>query len=166
VISPALFSSATDDWATPQELFDQLNGEFLFALDVCATPENAKCALFYTREQDGLKQDWARDARRAVRPVTVYGIGERAIWMNPPYGRGIGEWVAKAWRESTNGVPVVCLLPARTCTRWWHDFIWDSDAHTPYPGVQIRFVEGRLKFGGSKNSAPFPSVIVVFRGGP
>ena len=132
-----LFSSKTDMWETPQNFFDELNKEFRFTCDVCAIEENAKCAKFYTPEQDGLKQTW----------------GGGVCWMNPPYGREIGKWVKKA---SESKATVVCLLPARTDTRWFHDYI--------YGKAEIRFVRGRLKFGGSKNSAPFPSMVVVFRG--
>lgn len=138
-----MFSSKSDDWETPQEFFDKLNAEFGFVLDVCATPQNAKCAAFISR--DSLSEDWNQAA-------DIKG----AIWMNPPYGRGIGEWVEKARRTAERGRTVVCLVPARTDTRWWHDHI---------QGVaEVRFVKGRLKFGGHKNSAPFPSAVVIFRG--
>ena len=132
-----MFSSKTDLWETPQDLFDKLNNEFHFTLDVCATPENAKCEEFYTKEQDGLKQPW-----------------KGTVWCNPPYGRQIGEWVRKAFLASVSGSTVVMLLPARTDTRWFHEYI--------YGKAEIRFIRGRLKFGGSKNSAPFPSMVVVF----
>lgn len=138
MITRGLFSSATDMWETPQNFFDELDKEFHFSCDVCATRENAKCAKFYTPEQDGLKQTWG---------------GGGTLWMNPPYGREIGKWVKKA---SESNATVVCLLPARTDTRWFHDYI--------YGKAEIRFVRGRLKFGGGKNSAPFPSMVVVFRG--
>ena len=132
-----MFSSKTDLWSTPQDLFDDLDRVYRFEVDVCATPENAKCAVFYTREQDGLAQDW-----------------RGTCWMNPPYGREIGKWVSKARLSAEeNGATVVCLLPARTDTRWWHEHC--SLGH-------ITFIKGRLKFGGSKNGAPFPSAIVVF----
>lgn len=129
------FSSATDLHATPQDFFDKLNAEFEFALDVCATPENAKCKRFFTKEDDGLKQEWS-------------GV----VWMNPPYGREIGFWMRKAHESAANGAVVVCLVPARTDTKWWHDY---AIIH------EVRFVRGRLKFGDAKNSAPFPSAIVV-----
>ena len=132
-----MFSSKTDLWETPKDLFDKLNKEFHFALDVCATPENAKCEEFYTKEQDGLKQPW-----------------KGTVWCNPPYGRQIGEWVRRAFLASQSGNTVVMLLPARTDTRWFHEYI--------YGKAEIRFIRGRLKFGGSKNSAPFPSMVVVF----
>ena len=132
-----MFSSKTDLWETPQDLFDKLNKEFHFALDVCATPENAKCEEFYTKEQDGLKQPW-----------------KGTVWCNPPYGRQIGEWVRRAFLASVSGNTVVMLLPARTDTRWFHEYI--------YGKAEIRFIRGRLKFGGSQNSAPFPSMVVVF----
>lgn len=134
-----MFSSKTDLWETPQDLFDKLNNEFQFTLDVCATPENAKCDKFYTKEQDGLKHPW-----------------KGTVWCNPPYGRGIGQWVRRALFASVSGATVVMLLPARTDTKWFHDYIYKRN------NVEIRFIRGRLKFGGSKNSAPFPSMVVVF----
>lgn len=141
------FSSATDLWATPQSFFDALDREFGFELDVCASPDNAKCPRYFTKEDDGLAQEWT-------------GV----CWMNPPYGRAIGLWVEKARRSGLAGATVVGLLPARTDTRWWHDYIWDETTHRPRPGVEVRLVKGRLKFGGAKNSAPFPSAVVVFKG--
>lgn len=137
-INTGLFTSNTDLWETPQYLFDQLNNEFHFDIDVCAIPENAKSEKYFTPEQDGLKQQW---------------VG--TCWMNPPYGRQIGKWVKKAYESSLNGATVVCLLPARTDTKWWHDYCVKGE---------IRFIKGRIKFGGSKGNAPFPSVIVIFRG--
>lgn len=131
-----MFSSKTDLWSTPQEFFDELNREFGFNLDACAIPENAKCERFFTPEIDGLSQDW----------------GENTVWCNPPYGREIGAWVRKA---SESEALTVMLLPARTDTKWFHDYI--------YHKAEIRFIKGRLKFGDGKNSAPFPSMVVVFR---
>lgn len=138
MMNPGLYSSATPEWATPQKVFDDLNAEFGFTLDPCATPENAKCAKFFTRLDDGLKKEW---------------VG--SVFVNPPYGRGIGEWVKKAFNSAKEGgAVVVCLLPARTDTKWWHDYCVKGE---------IRFIRGRLKFGDGKNSAPFPSAIVVFK---
>ena len=138
-INKGLFTSNTGEWETPQGLFDKLNKEFSFNLDVCATDENTKCSCYWTKEQDGLKQEW-----------------RGTCWMNPPYGREIGRWVKKAYEESLKcTTTVVCLLPARTDTRWFHDYCFKG---------KIRFIKGRLKFGNSKNSAPFPSAIVIFRG--
>lgn len=133
-----MFSSNTDLWATPQDFFDQLHAVFHFETDVCALPENAKCPAFFQPSDDGLAQEW-----RGV------------CWMNPPYGREIGAWVEKAYRSAKeNGATVVCLLPARVDTRWWHDFCRKGE---------VTFIKGRLKFGGSKTGAPFPSAVVVFR---
>ena len=132
-----MFSSKTDLWETPQDLFDKLNNEFHFTLDVCATQENAKCDSFYTKEQDGLSQPW-----------------KGVVWCNPPYGKQIGSWVRRGFFASLSGNTVVMLLPARTDTRWFHEYI--------YGKAEIRFIRGRLKFGESKNSAPFPSMVVVF----
>ena len=131
------FSSRTDLWATPQGFFDELNKEFQFKTDVCATTANAKCRKFYTRERDGLSQEW-----------------RGSCWMNPPYGREIGKWMEKAYRSSLNGATVVCLVPARTDTAWWHDYAAKGE---------IRFLRGRLKFGSAANAAPFPSAVVIFR---
>lgn len=133
-----MFSSATDLWATPQDFFEKLNTVFRFQTDVCALPENAKCDNYYTPDDDGLNQPW-----------------QGVCWMNPPYGRGIGKWVEKAFKAAKeHGATVVCLLPARVDTRWWHDFCAAGEIH---------FVKGRLKFGGSPHGAPFPSAVVVFR---
>lgn len=129
-----MFSSASDEWATPVEFFRALDAEFHFTLDVCATAENAKCRNFFTVDDDALAQSW-----------------NGVCWCNPPYGRQIGVWVKKA---AESGATVVMLLPARTDTKWFHEYI--------YGKAEIRFVRGRLKFGGSKNSAPFPSMIVIF----
>lgn len=136
-MNKSLFSSNKTDWETPQVLFNKLDAVFHFDLDVCATPENAKCKRYFTLEQDGLKQEW-----RGV------------CWMNPPYGREIENWLSKASKASIDGATVVCLLPARTDTQWFHKYC--------IPG-EIHFLKGRLKFVGAKHSAPFPSMIVVFR---
>ena len=135
-----MFSSKSDDWETPQDLFDRLNAEYGFTLDVCASAGNAKCRLFFSKEQDGLAQDW-----RGFR-----------CWMNPPYGRSIGLWVGKAHRsfQGANKGLCVCLLPSRTDTAWWHDYVMKANT--------LIFLRGRLKFGGHKNSAPFPSALVLF----
>ncbi|MCE4963042.1 phage N-6-adenine-methyltransferase [Staphylococcus haemolyticus] len=135
------YSSKTNEWATPQNLFDELDDEFNFTLDPCATDENTKCSNYFTIEDDGLSKDWSNDV----------------VFMNPPYGREIKRWVKKAYKESLNGATVVCLIPARTDTTYWHDYIFGK-------ADDIRFLKGRLKFGDSKNSAPFPSAIVVYKG--
>ena len=138
-----IFSSATDLWETPQEFFDALNSEFHFELDVCALPSNAKCAKYYTPKTDGLAQPW-----------------NGVCWCNPPYGRQIGLWVQRASEAAKLGNTVVMLIPARTDTKWFHKYIYMKQ------NVEIRFVPGRLKFeraAGARNSAPFPSMVVVFR---
>lgn len=131
------FSSETAEWSTPPDVFDELHAEFGFELDVCATAGNAKCDRYFTQADDGLAQAW-----RGV------------CWMNPPYGSGIGAWIRKAHESSLLGATVVCLVPARTDTRWWQDCCTAGE---------IRFVRGRLRFGGASTGAPFPSAIVVFR---
>lgn len=133
-----MFSSATDQWSTPQQFFNDWAKLFPFTLDVCAGASNAKCARYFDRETDGLRQDWA--------PETC--------WMNPPYGREIGRWVRKAYEESQKGATVVCLLPARTDTAWWHDYVIEH--------AQVAFIRGRIKFGDAKSGAPFPSAVAVF----
>jgi len=132
-----LWESNTDMWATPQGFYDDLNKEFNFTLDPCATHQNAKCDRYYTKEDDGLSKDWNGET----------------VFCNPPYGREIAPWVQKCL--TTKGGVRVALLPARTDTRWFHDYI--------YGKAEIRFVKGRLKFGDSKNSAPFPSMVVILR---
>jgi phage N-6-adenine-methyltransferase len=129
-------SSATPEWSTPQDLFDALNGEFRFTLDVCATPGLEKCKRFFAPEQDGLSQKW-----------------KGSCFMNPPYGSEIGDWVAKAAASADEGATVVCLVPARVDTAWW----WDYCSF-----AEVRFLRGRLKFGGAEASAPFPSAVVIF----
>ena len=143
----AMFTSTTDMWATPQAFFDRLDAVHRFTLDVCAMSHNAKCVAWYGPDhpnadrRDGLAQEWAVDANGGT------------IWMNPPYGRTVGLWVRKAFEESQHGVTVVCLLPARTDTAWFHDWAIRG---------QVEFVRGRLRFGDSTNSAPFPSCVVTF----
>jgi len=134
VINEGMFTSASDKWETPQEFFDKLDAEFHFDWDVCATRESAKCALYWSEEDDALVQEWA-------------GV----CWMNPPYGRQIGQWVQKAYEADAT---VVCLLPARTDTAWWHDYVMKGE---------VRFIRGRLHFSGHKWNAPFPSAVVIFR---
>jgi phage N-6-adenine-methyltransferase len=154
MVARALFSSATDEWATPDATFAELDREFSFDVDVCATPENAKCEHFYSKTTDALTRDWVEDAK---------AFGRCVVWMNPPFSR-IAEFIAKAADESRKGATVVALIPARPDTRYWAAHIWDHANHRPHPGVEVRFIKGRLKFGGSKNSAPFPSAVVIFRG--
>ena len=131
-------SNARDDWETPPEIFDALDAEFHFTLDVCARSGNAKCSAFISPEEDGLVQWWGG-----------------TCWMNPPYGRAIGKWVAKAHAEAQAGAVVVGFLPASTDTRWFHDHI--------YGIAEIRFIRGRVRFVGAPYNAPFPSMIVVWR---
>lgn len=136
-----MFSSNSFSWGTPESFFKRLDNEFKFTLDPCATKETAKCARFFTEEDDGLSQDW----------------GGHSVFMNPPYGRDIGDWIKKAYEESSKpGTVVVCLIPSRTDTKYWHEYCMKSD--------KISFVRGRLKFGGSTNSAPFPSAVILFTG--
>lgn len=135
------FSSQTDDWATPNDFFDKLNAEFHFTLDPCATPDNAKCEHYYTKSDDGLIQDWS---------------GQR-VFCNPPYGKQLAQWVAKCYHESQKkNTLVVMLIPARTDTRYFHQYIY-------HQATEIRFIQGRLRFGNAVNPAPFPSMIVIFK---
>lgn len=135
-----MFSSKSNEWETPIEFYEKLNDEFNFNLDPCCTHENAKCARHFTILEDGLKQDWEG----------------HIVFMNPPYGRDIRKWVQKAYEESKKpNTTVVCLIPARTDTSYWHDYIFGK-------AKDIRFIRGRLKFGNRKNAAPFPSAVIVF----
>lgn len=134
------FSSATEMWSTPQEFFDKYNKIYKFNLDVCATAENTKCENYFTEIDNGLEQVW-----------------KGVCWMNPPYGRTIKEWMKKAYESSLEGATVVCLVPSRTDTAWWHEYAVKGD---------IEFIRGRLKFGGHTNPAPFPSAVIVFKGEP
>lgn len=143
-MNSALLSSKNMNWCTPREFFDELNKEFRFVLDAAATDKSAKCPRYFTPETDGLSQSWDCGG---------------AVFCNPPYGREIGKWVQKAYREAMcGGEPIVLLIPARTDTSYFHDYI--------YGKAEIRFVRGRLRFtdeGGNKsNSAPFPSMVVVY----
>ena len=138
MIAPTLYSSRTDEWETPQDVFDALDAEFHFTLDPACTDDNAKCAKHYTKEQDGLKQSWDGET----------------VFLNPPYGRDIAKWMQKAY--GVRGT-VVALIPARVDTAWFHDWV--------YGKAEIRFIRGRLKYGGAKNNSPFPSMIVIYRGG-
>ena len=139
MLNEGLFSSKTELWATPQEFFDKLNEEFGFTLDPCALPDNAKCAKFFTPEDDGLAQDWS---------------GYR-VFCNPPYGRKIAAWVKKCHDEAQKGTLVVMLIPARTDTSYFHDYIY-------HKAREVRFIRGRLHFNESPQGAPFPSMVVIF----
>ena len=135
-----MFSSETDMWATPQDFFDKLNEEFCFTLDPCATDDNAKCSNYFTKEDDGLTKDW----------------GGHTVFCNPPYGRSIKDWVKKCYEESRKkDTTVVMLIPARTDTSYFHEYIYGKG--------ELRFIRGRLKFGDSHNSAPFPSMVVIYK---
>lgn len=139
MINKALFTSNTEEWATPQAFFEELNNEFNFTLDPCATQENAKCKKFFTKEQNGLLQSWQGET----------------VFCNPPYGKEISKWVQKADEEAQRGATVVLLIPARTDTKYFHKHI--------YQRYETRFIQGRLHFNESKNAAPFPSMVVIMK---
>jgi phage N-6-adenine-methyltransferase len=133
------FSSTSSEWDTPQDFYDKLDKQFNFTLDPCATPKSTKCKKYYTEEDDGLTQDWKG----------------HTVFVNPPYGRGIGAWFKKGYEESKkHNTVVVMLIPSRTDTKWWHDYVMKAK--------EVHLVRGRLKFGTSDNAAPFPSAVVVF----
>lgn len=142
VALPILRQPVTHDWETPRELFRALDGEFHFQLDAAASVDNTLCTHFYTAEMDALRfgWDWAE-----------------AVFVNPPYGSQISRWVQKGFDESQNGCVVVMLIPARTDTTYWHQYVMRA--------AEIRFVRLRLRFSGSSINAPFPSAVVVFRPG-
>jgi len=135
-LNRGLFSSLTPEWPTPIGVFLALNDRYRFTLDVCATPENAKCENYFTSDQDALRQPWTG-----------------SVFCNPPYGREIGRWLRKAWESAQHGATVVCLVPSRTDSAWWHAYCMQGN---------IFFIRGRLRFGDAQNSAPFPSAVVVF----
>jgi phage N-6-adenine-methyltransferase len=137
-MNQGMFTSSSDEWETPREFFDAVNAAFRFDLDVCATHANAKCERHFTKEEDGLSRSW-----------------RGTCWMNPPYGREISLWVRKAYESSLKaGTAVVCLLPSRTDTMWWHDYVIAR-------AERIWFIRGRLRFS-EKGPAHFPSALVVF----
>ena len=136
-----MFSSKDDSWETPPSLFNILDMEFNFTLDPCCTKQTAKCKKFFTKEEDGLIQDWSKDT----------------VFVNPPYGREIGKWVEKSYNEAKKGAKVVMLIPSRTDTKWFHDFIYNK--------AEIRFLKGRIRFLQNKkelNAAPFPTMLIIF----
>ncbi len=135
-----MFSSKSMEWSTPQDFFDKLDEEFDFTLDPCCTIESAKCKKFYTAEDNGLIQDWNKER----------------VFCNPPYGRKIHLWVEKCYKESKKRTLIVMLIPSRTDTKYFHDFI--------YGKAELRFVKGRLKFGNGVAPAPFPSMVVIYNG--
>jgi phage N-6-adenine-methyltransferase len=137
-IAPVLYSSAAEEWPTPSAFFTKLNRRYRFTLDPCATADNAKCALYFTKEQDGLKQDWER----------------HRVFCNPPYGRAVGKWARKCFEASQLGALVVLFVPARTDTRWFHDWVQGK--------ADIEFIRGRLRFGNADSCAPFPSMLATF----
>ena len=136
-----LFSSKSSDWATPQHFFDRLSTEFgPFTLDPCSNESNYKVSNHFTEKDDGLSKDW----------------GGHTVFMNPPYGRAIKHWIKKAYDEGQKpNTTVVALIPARTDTRYWHDYVMKASA--------IYLVKGRLKFGNGGGSAPFPSAVIIFK---
>ena len=141
-MNAALLASGRTDWETPQALFDDLDQEFHFTLDPASTDENAKCEKHFTPRENGLEQSWAGET----------------VFCNPPYGRSLPAWIEKAATEARNGATVVMLIPARTDTKAFHDFIYNK--------AEIRFLRGRIKFGlggETSDAAPFPSMVVVFR---
>ena len=142
-----MFSSKTNEWETPNDYFNTLNSEFNFTLDPCATSENAKCEKYFTKADDGLKQNW----------------GGETVFCNPPYGRQINKWVKKCYQESQKpNTKVVMLIPARTDTKYFHEFIYDESTNSFKDRVTVKFLKGRLKFGNGKSPAPFPSMLVIF----
>jgi phage N-6-adenine-methyltransferase len=144
-MNEALLSSNNMTWCTPKSFFDKLNAEFHFGLDAAATDKSAKCGVYFTPEQDAFRQRWD---------------GRGVVFLNPPYGRELGKWVRKAYEEAQRGATIVMLIPSRTDTSYFHDYILGK--------AEIRFIRGRLKFtdedGRSSDPAPFPSMVVVYNG--
>lgn len=146
--SSAAMSSMNDTWSTPISFFNKVSKEFIFTLDAAALQSSALCSKWYgpnhpeEKRRDAFSQDWHQDA------------DDGAIWLNPPYGKTIKEWMKKADEESKKGATVVCLVPSRTDTAWFHDYCIHHE---------VRYIRGRLKFGNAKNAAPFPSALIVMR---
>jgi len=132
------YQSVRHDHGTPKDLFGLFNAEFHFTIDACAEPHTALCERYYTYHENAFIQDFRGEV----------------VWMNPPYGREIGKWMALAYNESQKGSTWVCLVPSRTDTKWWHEIVMEGE---------IRFIRGRLRFKDMINNAPFPSAIVIFR---
>ena len=143
MLQKAMVSSKTNEWATPQKLFDELDKEFNFTLDPCSTHENHKCEKHYTLEENGLLRDWSNEI----------------VFMNPPYGGQAGLWLKKAYESSLKDATVVCLIVSSTDRTYWHDYIF------PYAS-EIRFIRGRVKFGDADSTAPFASAIIIFEPNP
>ena len=139
MINKGMLSSNTNEWATPKYFFEELNKEFNFTLDPCATKENAKCNKYFTEKENGLLQDWSGEV----------------VFCNPPYGRKICDWVEKCYNENKNGATIVMLIPARTDTTYFHKYIYQQH--------EIRFIKGRLKFNDCGSPAPFPSMLVIMK---
>ena len=140
MVSDVLYASKRMDWGTPGDFYAMLDAEFGFTLDPCATDENALCENYYTKQDDGLRQAW-------------HGV----VYVNPPYGKEIGRWARKCYESAAAGATVVLLIPARTDTAYWHDWVMRA--------AELRFVRGRLTFAGAAGAAPFPSAVAVFRPG-
>lgn len=149
-INDALYSSRSEEWETPGYIFNPLRDEFHFTLDAAASGTNFKCARYISKAQNALNPNcnWVEQA----------GFGH-SIWLNPPYGRKIGQWMAKAKHTAQIGCPVVCLVHARTDTLWFHNYCYNQSDVC----VEMRFIKGRVKFVGGKSSAPFPSMLIIFR---
>ena len=142
------FKSSDREWETPDSVFQPLKKEFNILVDVCANAENTKCKVYFDRKLNGLTADWKA-------AMDKWAYTDKACWMNPPYGRGIDSWIKKAHSEALKGVTTVALIPARTDTSWFHTYIHGKQ--------EVRFIKGRIKFVDAESSAPFPSMIVIFR---
>ena len=160
-MNSALFSRASDEWSTPRDLYASLDAEFGFTLDAAATTENTCSPTCLTRVENALLARWGL--------VPSHRAGPPVVWLNPPYSK-VRLFMQKAAAEAARGCTVVCLVPSRTDTRWFHDYVWDVTTNAPRgarrsrrPHVEVRFLRGRLKFGDGTGSAPFPSMLVIFR---
>lgn len=159
--SALMFSKASDEWATPKAFFDSLSTEFDFCVDLAATRENRKCPL-YVGPDNQLGGNWRDYLTFPVNALLTGLSDDAAAWMNPPYSQ-CRAFMAKAAADAKAGCTIVALVPSRTDTRWWHEHVWNAATRGYRAGVEVRFIKGRLKFGEGKNSAPFPSVVVIFR---
>lgn len=156
MVDTVLFSSKQQEWETPDSLFDPLNEEFHFTLDGAASPENYKVDKFCAIDGTYFVLNGKPVLFSDLDGLT-YSYQSEVVWLNPPYGRTETiKWVRKAYEESRGTATVVVLLPSRTDTKWWHEYV------LPHAD-EIRYIKGRIKFEGASGPAPFPSVLVIFR---
>lgn len=148
--SEIMFSSKSDEYSTPSDFYNHLDNLFEFVFDLACSKENCKTADGFTKEENALDQDWFQITEDCIKEGKTGWL-----WLNPPYSM-CREFADKCYSEMLLGAKIIMLVPSRTDTKWFHDFIYKKE------GIEIEFIKGRLKFGDSKNSAPFPSMLIKF----